>query len=46
MSSYEDAMLKVTELFRKAILLPMFVYGDYMAVCSKVYTCQQLVLLK
>ena len=27
-------MLKVTELFSKAILLPMFVYGDCMAVCA------------
>ena len=26
-------MLKVTELFSKAILLTMFVYGDGMAVC-------------
>ena len=26
--------LKVTELFSKAILLPMFVYGDCMSVCS------------
>ena len=31
---YDIATLKVTELFSKAILLPMFVYGDYMAVCS------------
>ena len=29
-----------------AILLPMFVYGDYMAVCSILYTCQQRVWLK
>ena len=34
MSSYDGGTLKVTELFSKAILLPMFVYGDYMAVCS------------
>jgi hypothetical protein len=27
-SSYDGAMLKVPELFNKAILLPMFVYGD------------------
>ena len=26
--------MKVTELFSKVILLPMFVYGDCMAVCS------------
>ena len=26
-------MLKVTELFSKVILLPVFVYGDCMAVC-------------
>ena len=32
------AMLKVTELFSKAILLSMFVYGDCMAVCSILYT--------
>ena len=32
-ASYDGATLKVTELFSKAILLPMFVYGDYMAVC-------------
>jgi hypothetical protein len=26
--------LKITELFSKVSLLPMFVYGDCMAVCS------------
>ena len=40
MASYDDAMLKVTELFSKAILLPMFVYGDCMAVCFVLYRCQ------
>ena len=34
---------KVTELFSRAIQLPMFVYGDCMAACSILYTCQQLV---
>ena len=34
MASYDGATLKVTELFSKAILLQMFVYGDCMAVCS------------
>ena len=43
---YNGATLKVTELFSKAILLPMLVYGDYMAVCSMLYTCQQWVWLK
>ena len=38
MASYDAATLKVTELFSKAILLPIFVYGDCMAVCSIVYT--------
>jgi hypothetical protein len=38
--------LKVTLRFSKAILLPMFVYGDCMAVCSTLYTCQQWVWLK
>ena len=32
-ASYDDTTLKVTELFSKAILLPMFVYGNCMAVC-------------
>ena len=32
--SYDGAVLKVNELFSKAILLPMFVYGDCMAVWS------------
>ena len=32
-ASYEGATLKVTELFTKAILLPMLVNGDCMAVC-------------
>ena len=36
----------VTELFRKATQLPTFVYGDCMAVCSILYTCQQRVWLK
>ena len=45
-ASYDDATLKVTELFSKAILLPMFVYGDCMAVCSILYTRQQRVWLK
>jgi hypothetical protein len=30
----------------RAILLPMFVYGDCMTVCSILYICQQLVWLK
>ena len=29
-ASYYGATLKVTELFSKAILMPMFVYGDCM----------------
>ena len=33
-ASYEGATLKVTELVSKAILMPMFVYGDCMAVWS------------
>jgi hypothetical protein len=37
---------KGIELFSKAILLPMFVYGDCMVVCSILYTCQQKVWLK
>ena len=45
-ASYDDVALKVTELFRKAILLPMFVYGDCMTVCSMLYTSQQWVWLK
>jgi hypothetical protein len=40
------ATLKVPELFSKAILLPMFVYGDCMAVCSVLYTCHQRLWLK
>ena len=32
---YDGAMLKVTELFSKAILLPMFVYGDCMDFIAK-----------
>ena len=28
MASYDGATLKVTEIFSKTILLPMFVYGD------------------
>ena len=31
-ASCDGAMLKVTKLFSKAILLPMFVYRDCMAV--------------
>ena len=42
MASYDGATLKVTEIFSKAILLPMLVYGACMAVCSILYTCQQL----
>ena len=34
LASYDGATSKVTELFSKAILLPMFVCGDYMAVYS------------
>ena len=45
-SSDDGATLKVTELFSKAILLPMFVYGDCMAVWLILYTCQQWVWLK
>ena len=37
-ASYDRATLKVPELFCKAILLPMFVYGDCMAVCLILYT--------
>ena len=44
-ASYDGAMLKVTELFSKAILLPMFVNGDCMAVCLILYICQQRVWL-
>ena len=32
--SNDDATLKVTELFSKTILMPMFVYGDCMALCT------------
>ena len=46
MESYDGATLKVTELFSKAILLPMFVYGDCIAVCSILYICEQWVWLK
>ena len=46
MASYNGATLKVTELFSKAILLPVFVYGDCMAVCLILYACQQRVWLK
>ena len=46
MASYDGATLKVTELFSKAILLLMFVYGDCMAVCSILYTYQQQVRIK
>jgi hypothetical protein len=44
-ASYDGAILKVTDFFSKAILLPMFVYGDCMVVCSILYTCQQQVWL-
>ena len=37
-ASYYGATLKVTEL-SEAILLPMYVYGDCMAVCSILYIC-------
>jgi hypothetical protein len=37
-TTQDGAALKVTELFSKAILLPMFVYGDCTAVCSILYT--------
>ena len=33
-ASYDGATLKVTKLFNKAILLPIFTYGDCMALCS------------
>jgi hypothetical protein len=46
LESYGGAMLKVTELFSKAILLPMFVYGDYMTVCLIFYTCPESTNLK
>ena len=45
-ASYNGATLKLTELFNNAILRPMFVCGDCMAVCSILYTCQQRVWLK
>jgi hypothetical protein len=45
-ASCDSATLKVTELFCKAILLSMFVYGDCMTVCSIWLTCQQWVWLK
>ena len=35
MASYDGAKLKVTVLFSKAIIPPMFVYGDCMAVWLK-----------
>jgi hypothetical protein len=35
-----------TELFSRAILLSMFVYGDFTAVCSILYTWQQRVWLE
>ena len=35
-ASYDGATLKVIELSLLAILLPMFVYGDCMAVCNGV----------
>jgi hypothetical protein len=44
-ASYDGATLKVNELFSKAILLPMFVYGGCMDVCSFLYTCHQWVRL-
>jgi hypothetical protein len=45
-ASYDSAMLNVTELFSKAILLPLFVCGHCMVVCLILYTCQQRVRLK
>ena len=42
----DGTTLKVTELFSKAILLPMLVYGGCMAVCSILYTCQEWMWLK
>jgi hypothetical protein len=33
-ASYDGAILKVTHLFSKAVLLPGFVCGDCMTVCS------------
>ena len=32
MASYDGATLKVTELFSKAILLPMFIYEEYIFI--------------
>ena len=46
MASYDGATLKVAELFSRAILLPMFVYGDCIAVCLILYTRQKQVGLK
>jgi hypothetical protein len=40
------AMLKVIELFSKAVLIPMFVYGDCMAVCSRLHGCKQWIWSK
>jgi hypothetical protein len=45
-ASYDGAMLKITDLFIKAILLSMFIYGDCTAVCLILYTCQRQVWLK
>ena len=45
-ASFYCTTLKVTEIFSKAILLPMFVYGDCMAVCTILYTWQQWMWLK
>ena len=45
-ASNDHATLKVTELFSKVNLLPLFVYGDCMAVCSILYTCLNRIWLK
>ena len=37
MAYYDGAMLKVTELFSKAILVLMFVYGDCMTVLDFIH---------
>jgi hypothetical protein len=45
-SSCTDITFRGTELFSKALLLPVFVYGDCMVVCLMLFTCQQRVWLK
>ena len=45
-ASNDSATLKVTKIFSEAILLPMFIYRDCMAVCTILYTWQQWVWLK